>query len=84
MYVYMWPSEEKPTEFALANILRNTTLKIQFKKPALPWYWTHLLSIIILSYLLAFVQLSWQVDIGWFLSGFDVFSWHLLILGQGI
>ena len=35
-----------------------------YKKPALPWYWTHSLSIIILSYLLRAVQLTWQVDNG--------------------
>ena len=29
------------------------------------WYWTHSLSIIILSYLLAFVQLTWQIYNGW-------------------
>ena len=48
-----------------------TILKIQLKKPALPWYWTCLLSehnnaynISNISYLLAFVQLTWQVDNG--------------------
>ena len=44
--------------------------KNSIKKPALPWYWSHSLSIIILSYLLAFVQLTWQVDNGWFLAAF--------------
>ena len=33
------------------------------KEPTLHWYWTHSLSII-LSYLLAFVQLTWQVHNG--------------------
>ena len=32
-------------------------LKFNLRKPALPWYLPHLLSTIILSYLLAFVQL---------------------------
>ena len=32
--------------------------KNSIKKPALPWYWTHSLSIITLSYLLAIVQLT--------------------------
>ena len=34
-------------------------------EPALPWYWTPPLSIIILSYLLAFVQPTWQVARFW-------------------
>ena len=42
----------------------RTILKIQLKKSVLPWYWTSSLSIIILSYLLTFVQLTWQVDSG--------------------
>ena len=37
---------KNPPSFALAGILRNTILKIQFKKPSLPWYWTRSLSII--------------------------------------
>ena len=39
-------------------------LKIQFK--ALPSYWTDSLSIIVLNYLLAFVQLTWLIDDWWF------------------
>ena len=56
---------------ALASISKNIIFKIHFKKPTLPWYWTRSVSIIILSYLLAFVQLTWQVDNGWFLPVFD-------------
>ena len=37
-----------------------------------------------LSYLLAFVQLTWQVDNGWFSPVFMIFSWNSLILGQYI
>ena len=58
--------------------------KNSIKKPALPWYWSHSLSIIILSYLLAFVQLTWQVNNGWFLAVFMIFSRNSLILGQCI
>ena len=47
--------------------------KFNLKKPALPWYWTCSLSITILSYLLAFVQLTWQVDDGWFSLFSDYF-----------
>ena len=36
----------------------------------MPWLWRHSLSIIILSYLLAIVQLTRQVDNGWFLPQF--------------
>ena len=57
-------SARKPAQFALASISRNTILKVQLKIPALPWYWTCSLSIIIFSYLLAFVQLTWQVNNG--------------------
>ena len=40
-------------------------LKFNVRKPTLPWYLPYLLSIIILSHLLAFVQLT---DNGWYLS----------------
>ena len=33
-------------------------MKIQLEKAALPWYWVCFLSIIMLSYLLGFVQLT--------------------------
>ena len=65
-------------------VFQKIPFKIQFKKPALPWYWTHSLSINILSYLLAFAQLTWQVDNDWVLPVFDDFSWNSLILGQHI
>ena len=51
------------------------------KKPALPWYWTHSLSIIKLSYLLAFVQLTRQVDNDWFLPGFGNFFMEFINIG---
>ena len=51
---------------------------------ASPWYWTHSLSIIILNYLLAFVQLTWQEDNGWFHQFLMIFSWNVSILGQCI
>ena len=40
--------------------------KNSIKKSALLWYWAHSVRIIMLSYLLAFVQLTWQVSSGWF------------------
>ena len=44
------------------NLPVNTILKIQLKKSALPSYWTSSVSIIILViYLLTFLQLTWQV-----------------------
>ena len=52
-----------------------------WKKPALLWYWTSSLSMIILSYLLAFVQLTWQVDNGWFLPVFGIFFMDFINIG---
>ena len=69
---------------ALTSNLRNIILKIQYKKPALPWYWTCSLSIMKLSYLLAFVQLTWEGNNDWFSPAFDDFLWNSLILGQRI
>ena len=58
-------------------------LKFSLKTLALPWYSTHSLSIIILSYLLVI----WQVNNGWFLPVFDDFFMefinpHVLTKGQ--
>ena len=48
----------------------------------MPWHWTYSLSIIlILSYLLAFVQLTWQVNNGWFLPVFDGFFMEFINIG---
>ena len=47
----------------------------------MPWYWSHSLSIIILSYLLVFVQLTWQVDNGWFTPVFDDFFMEFINIG---
>ena len=58
--------------------------KNSIKKPALPWYWSHSMSIIIPNYLLAFVQLTWQVDNDWFSPVFTIYSWNSLTLGQCI
>ena len=64
VYVYIlsqytsFMTEQKPA------LPVNTILKIQFKETTLPWYWTCSVSIIILSYLLTFVQLTWQVNNG--------------------
>ena len=41
-----------------------TILKTQSKTSSLPWYWTCSLNTITLSYLLTFVQLTWQIDNG--------------------
>ena len=57
MYICDCLSENPPSSH-LPVFQKNTILKIQLKKPALPWYWSYSLSIIILSYLLAFVQLT--------------------------
>ena len=49
----------------------------------MPWYWTHSLSITIyiLNYLLAFVQLTWQVDNGWFFPAIDDFFMEFINIG---
>ena len=47
----------------------------------MPWYWTHPLSLIILSYLLAFVQLTWHVDNGWFLPVLKIFFMEFINIG---
>ena len=57
---------ENPHSFALASISRNTILKIQLKITSLALVVRHSLSIIILSYPLAIVQLTRQVDNAWF------------------
>ena len=62
-------------------VFQKIPFKIQFKKPALPWYWTHSLSINILSYLLAFAQLTWQVDNDWVLPIFDDFFMEFVNIG---
>ena len=49
------------------------------RKSALSCYWPRLLGIIILSYLLASVQLTWQVENSWFLTFLTIFSWNTLI-----
>ena len=49
------------------------------RKSALSCYWPRLLGIIILSYLLASVQLTWQVENSWFLTFLMIFSWNTLI-----
>ena len=52
---------ENPPRFALVSISRNIVLKIQLKNASLALL---LDSFTILSYLLALVQLTWQVDNG--------------------
>ena len=65
----MWLSETSPVR--TWQYFEKYHFKIQSKNH---WYWTGSLSIIIiLTYLLAFVQLTWQVDNGWFSPVFDFF-----------
>ena len=58
------------------HLLRNPILKIQFIKTSLA-----LTLSIILSYLLAFVRLTWQVDNGWFSPLFDIFFMEFINIG---
>ena len=70
---YMWLSEQKPAKCTFASISKNTILKIQLKKTSFALVVDSLMRIIVLSYLLAFVQLTWQVDNGRFSPFFDNF-----------
>ena len=60
-------SEQKPAWFALASTSRNTILKIQSEKTICNHIGLVYLAeqyLVIVSYVLAFVQLTWQIDNG--------------------
>ena len=72
-------SENRPS-LTLPIFRKSLNCNFNFKKPALPRHWIGLLSIRELT-LLAFAQLTWQLDNGRFLLVFDDFFMEFINIG---